>query len=65
MNVPWGCLRFVFVVFPDHTHLLLLANKICLNQQVIEGYNGINRLIFTTVLDGWYLWSYGRASGLN
>ena len=21
--VPWGCLRFVIVVFPDHTHLLL------------------------------------------
>ena len=20
--VPWGCLRFVIVVFPDHTHLL-------------------------------------------
>ena len=22
--VPQGCLRFVVVVFPDHTHLLLL-----------------------------------------
>ena len=21
---PWGCLRFVIVVFPDHTHLLFL-----------------------------------------
>ena len=21
---PWGCLQFVIVVFPDHTHLLLL-----------------------------------------
>ena len=20
--VPWGCLRFVIVVFPDHTHLV-------------------------------------------
>ena len=20
--MPWGCLRFVIVVFPDHTHLL-------------------------------------------
>ena len=20
--VPWGCLRFVTVVFPDHTHLV-------------------------------------------
>ena len=22
LEVPLGCLRFVFVVFPDHTHLL-------------------------------------------
>ena len=22
--VPWGCLRFVIVVFPDHTHFLFL-----------------------------------------
>ena len=22
--LPLGCLRFVFVVFPDHTHLLFL-----------------------------------------
>ena len=22
LMVPWGCLRFVIVVFPDHTHLL-------------------------------------------
>ena len=20
LTVPWGCLRFVIVVFPDHTH---------------------------------------------
>ena len=20
LGVPWGCLRFVIVVFPDHTH---------------------------------------------
>ena len=24
LTVPWGCLWFVFVVFPDHTHLLFL-----------------------------------------
>ena len=28
--VPWGCLRFVIVVFPDHSHLLL--------QRVSNGY---------------------------
>ena len=25
LTVPWGCLQFVIVVFPDHTHLLFLA----------------------------------------
>ena len=25
LAVPEGCLRFVIVVFPDHTHLLFLA----------------------------------------
>ena len=24
--VPWGCLRFVIVVFPDHTHLLFFID---------------------------------------
>ena len=27
-HVPLGCLRFVIVVFPDHTHLLFLNIKI-------------------------------------
>ena len=30
LKVPWGCLRFVIVVFPDHTHLLFLK-KWCNN----------------------------------
>ena len=25
LAVPWGCLRFVIMVFPDHTHLLILV----------------------------------------
>ena len=28
LAVPWGYLRFVIVVFPDHTHLLFLINII-------------------------------------
>ena len=33
--VPWGCLRFVIVVFPDHTYLLFLIfeKKILLNEK--------------------------------
>ena len=37
LAVPWGCLRFVIVVFPDHTHLLFLKYMIidthCLNKE--------------------------------
>ena len=29
LAVPWGCLRFVIVVFPDHTHLLFLVSAKC------------------------------------
>ena len=25
LAVPWGCLRFAIVVFPDHTHILYLG----------------------------------------
>ena len=25
LAVPWGCLRFVIVVCPDHTHLLFVS----------------------------------------
>ena len=27
LAVPQGCLRFVIVVFPDHTHLLFLSGE--------------------------------------
>ena len=37
LAVPWGCLRFVIVVFPDHTHLLLLY-FICYH---INGFIGV------------------------
>ena len=30
LAVPWGCLRFVIVVFPDHTHLLFFVKMVLL-----------------------------------
>ena len=30
LAVPWGCLRFVIVVFPDHTHYFS-----CVEAQII------------------------------
>ena len=37
LAVPRGCLRFVIVVFPDHTHLLLAlaAHQILLRGQTL------------------------------
>ena len=31
LAVPWGCLRFVIVVFPDHTHYFQnkIRNAVC------------------------------------
>ena len=29
LAVPWGCLQFVIVVFPDHTRLLFLLCLQC------------------------------------
>ena len=26
LEVPWGCLRFMIVVFPDHSHLFFFKN---------------------------------------
>ena len=31
LAVPWGCLRFVIVVFPEHTHLLFVKLIILIN----------------------------------
>ena len=28
LTMPWVCLQFLIVVFPDHTHLLFLKNGI-------------------------------------
>ena len=28
LAMPWGCLQFVIVVFPDHTHLLFFIDII-------------------------------------
>ena len=34
--MPWGCLLFVIVVSPDHTHLLFLNTKIMFSNNSFE-----------------------------
>ena len=46
LAVQWGCLRFVIVIFPDHTHLLFLCHTVlyqssfinlsCVNQSCVN-----------------------------
>ena len=36
LAVPRGCLQFVIVVFPDHTHLLILYGKVHLTWQNVD-----------------------------
>ena len=36
LAVPRGCLQFVTVVFPDHTHLLFLHRYIVLRQKQVN-----------------------------
>ena len=45
LAVPWGCLRFVIVVFPDHTHLLFWSECVIADVEVcnLEGINPQNR----------------------
>ena len=35
LTVPWGCLRFVIVIFPDHTHYFLYWVRVCMQQNQI------------------------------
>ena len=37
LPVPWGCLRFVIVVFSDHTHILFLfRRRWCLGKLLVD-----------------------------
>ena len=40
LAVPWGCLQFVIVVFPDHTHLLFLP--ICASYRRVTRKNWLH-----------------------
>ena len=45
LAVPRGCLRFVIVVFPDHTHLLFFMLPLSDNDQIdiIEDFSSSSR----------------------
>ena len=43
LTVPWGCLRFVIIVFPDHTHLLFLTVIRLLSYLSIQARNVVSQ----------------------
>ena len=49
LAVPQGCLRFVIVVFPDHTHLIFLTDSQQNHSRILEK---INILVFGSVFVG-------------
>ena len=44
LAVPWVCLGFVIVVFPDHTHLLF-SSTICIINALIVRYYAMNLFV--------------------
>ena len=47
LAVPQGCLQFVIVVYPDHTHLLFLYSVHILKYQLLN-----NRLLIKSIYLG-------------
>ena len=42
LAMPWDCLRFVIVVFPDHTHILILIKHVfAMHQHVLDPESGV------------------------
>ena len=39
LAVQWGCLRFVIVVFPDHTHLLFSTLTLQETRSILDSVN--------------------------
>ena len=44
LAVPWVCLQFMIVIFPDHTHLLFLKRDFIYNMIYISRKKGFRHL---------------------
>ena len=53
--VPWGCVRFMIVVFPDHTHLLFLVRlwdlRMCFSQFFQDIFYAWNTFLGTNIVE--------------
>ena len=50
LAVPWDCLQFVIVVFPDHTHYFSNAKSICSIPARYHTFVEIDHEIISTVI---------------
>ena len=62
LAVPRGCLQFVIVVFPDHTHLLLFVRK---RSRILLSLVGsytiwVRQLPFIVETNSWYMSVLGQ-----
>ena len=48
LTVPRGCLQFVIVVFPDHTHLLFLGSETCQKIRLIQRMYNVEKALENT-----------------
>ena len=48
LAMPWGCLRFVIVVCPDHTHLLFIHIHVMLAQQSSSQFRKLTMILNMT-----------------
>ena len=48
LAMPGGCLQFVIVVFPDHTHLLFLNLGVTLKGKIMERILSFSSSMFKT-----------------
>ena len=56
LAVPWGCLLFVIVVFPDRAHILFLGSEYPLNLLYMNHKTGDLETCFAS-LDSKWLWA--------
>ena len=49
LAVPWVCLQFVILVFPDHTHLLFCSRKTVIKLMLYQAYLQRNIELETTL----------------
>ena len=65
LAVPRGCLQFVIVVFPDHTHLLILMQSMYMSLPNQANYKNIRAILKSCQLGKIYALSFGNIAEIT